>query len=114
MATKIHFSLRYKMFVVVTIMFLVIGVVSLIMSGIRFSETNEKLFKQESLDIANIVSTTVDADALKAVKDKIHEIFITIPEDDVVLSDDWGSDEFNAQLELFSPVMQMPDMKNRQ
>ena len=108
---KRRFPLKLKMSIIVTIMALTLCIVSIIMSNHRFSATNEDLFKQEALDLTRVVSLTVDGDVLKAVKDRVHDIFASIPPDKVVISDEWGSDEFNKQLELFAPVTEMPEYK---
>ncbi len=99
------------MSIIVTIMALTLCIVSIIMSNHRFSATNEDLFKQEALDLTRVVSLTVDGDALKTVKDRVHDIFASIPPDKVVISDEWGSDDFNKQIELFAPVVDMPEYK---
>jgi sigma-B regulation protein RsbU (phosphoserine phosphatase) len=58
-----------------------------------------------------MAALTVDGDALKAVCDKVLEIYYSVPMDEVVLSDDWGSDEFNAYIAKFESVYDMPEFK---
>ncbi len=99
------------MVLIVIALSLMLCSVSLIMSNYRFSATNEQSFKDRAKDIANLVVLTVDGDALAAVRDKVMEIYNSVPLDEVVLSDDWGSDEFNAYLAKFESVYDMPEFK---
>ncbi len=109
MGSKVRFPLKLKSTIIVVVLSAVLCTVSILMSAIRFSRTNEENFKNQASDLALTAAFTVDGDALKIVRERIFEIFSTIPEDEVVLSDYWGSDEFNAQLEIFAPVMDMPE-----
>ncbi|MBQ9384593.1 MAG: SpoIIE family protein phosphatase [Ruminiclostridium sp.] len=108
---KVKFPLKLKSVLIIIVLSAVLCTVSILMSALRFSQTNEINFKNQASDLALTASFTVDGDAMKAVRDKIFEVLETIPEDEVVLSDDWGSDEFNAQLEKFSSITDMPEFK---
>ncbi len=108
---KVKFPLKLKSVLIIIILSAVLCTVSILMSALRFSRINEENFKNQALDLALTASFTVDGDAMKVVRDKMFELLATIPEDEIVLSDDWGSDEFNAQLEKFAPIMDMPEYK---
>lgn len=109
--SKIKFPLKLKAVLIIIVLSAVLCTVSIFMSALRFSRMNEENFKNQASDLALTASFTVDGDAMKAVRDKIFEVFAAIPEDEIVLSDDWGSDAFNAQLDRFASIMDMPEFK---
>ena len=111
MSGKVKFPLKLKAVIIIIALSAVLCAVSIVMSAIRFSKTNEENFKDHSKDIAYMASLTVDGDALRAVRDKFFEEFKKVPDDQIILSDDWGSDEFNAQLDRFAFITDMPEYK---
>lgn len=110
-AKKVKFPLKLKSVIIIIALSAVLCAVSIVMSAVRFSDTNEKSFKDHSKDIANMAALTVDGDALKAVRDAVLEVYNKIPDDEIVLSDDWGSEEFEAFLAKFEFVYDMPEFK---
>ena len=111
MSTKTRFPLKIKAAIIIIALSAVLCVVAILMSAIRFSRTNEENFKNQASDLAYVAALTVDGDAMKVVRDAVFEVFDKIPDDDVVLSDDWGSDAFNAQIEKFAFITDMPEFK---
>ncbi len=111
MRTKVRFPLKLKSVLIIIVLSAVLCTVSILMSAIRFSTTNEEMFKNQASDISRTASFTIDGDAMKIIRDRVVEVFKSIPEDEVVLSDDWGSEEFDAQLEKFAFIMDMPEFR---
>ena len=106
-----RFPLKFKISIIVTTLSLMSCIVSIIMSSYRVSSVNEQSFKNQSKDIANMAVLNIDGDALKVLRDSVQEVYSKIPTEELVISDDWGSDEFNAFLEKFSFVYDMPEFK---
>ena len=106
-----RFPLRLKAIVLITLIAVLTSVVISFISYYEFSRTNEANYKEEALDLAYTSALLVDADALKVVADRAVEIFSTIPADEIVTSDDWGSPEFEAYLENYKEICDMPEFK---
>ncbi len=112
MKKKYNFPLKFKAVIIIIALSIILCAVSIAMSSIRFSKTNEENFKNQCRDLAHTVALTIDGDDLHKVTERVHEIFQSIPEDELITSDEWGSDEFNAYLENYKPIFDMPEYKN--
>ncbi len=108
---KIRFPLRLKMVTIVIALSLMLCAVSLIMCGYWFSANNEETFKNQAMDIARMAAVTVNGDDLTVVRDSVLNVLEALPDDKLVTSDDWGSDEFYAYLGNYSFVTEMPEFK---
>lgn len=106
---KLKYPLKLKAALIVIAMAAVLCATALIVSSVTFSHTNEEIFKKEAKDLAYTAALSVDGDALKVVADRVSDIFRSMPEDELVTSEDWGSPEFEAYLEKYSEVMDMPE-----
>ena len=109
---KPRFPLKLKAIVLLAALSVAITAVGAAMSYFVVSRMNTESFKNEALDVANTAALSINGDELKVVKDSILDILHSIPEEEVVLSDAWGSPEFEAQLEKFSPVTRLPEYSN--
>ena len=109
MSNKTRFPLKVKAVIIIIALSAILCTVSILMSAIRFSKTNEEHFMNEARDIATTASYAVDGDAMKIIRDTVFEEFAKLSDDEIVLSEDWGSDEFDAQLERFAYIMDMPE-----
>ena len=112
MKKKYNFPLKFKAVIIIIALSIILCAVSIAMSSIRFSKTNEENFKNQCRDLAYTVALTINSDDLHKVNERVHEIFQSIPEEELVTSDEWGSDEFNAYLENYKSVYDMPEYQN--
>ena len=108
-ARKKRFSLNTKAMLMIVLISVVFCIAALTLSIFTFSRTNEELFKKQARDLAYTASLSVDGDSLKIVADSVKEVFRTIPESELVTSDDWGSPEFDAYMEKYSHICAMPE-----
>ena len=69
----------------------------------------KKQFEDRSIDIAKLVSLGVDPQRLKNVKKAVMDIYDKT--DNKVLSDQWGTPEFEAYTSRFSSIEDMEDYK---
>ena len=95
-------SLKFKSFIIIVIMSVILCGVAVIVSAFTFSDTNEKDFKEHADDIAHTAAVNIDGDTVRRVTEMVLETFSKVPDDEIVSSDDWGSPEFEAMIERFS------------
>lgn len=106
---KIKFPLKLKAALLLISFSVVICTVAVVLCIATFSNTNEGIFKMHARDLAYTAAKAIDADALKITADNVLGTLHTIPEDELVTSDDWGSPEFDAYLERYSWITGTPE-----
>ena len=106
---KPRFPLKLKAIILLAALSVAITVVGAAISYYVVSRMNTESFANEAHDIAYTAALSINGDELKVVRDHVLDILHAIPEEEVVLSDDWGSPEFEAQLKKFSPVTELPE-----
>ena len=106
---KKFLSLKFKSFIIIIIMGVVFSAAAAVLSSVRFSETNDSLFKAHSEDIASTAAANADADVVKKVSDMVFETFSTIKDDEIVTVDDMDTPEYYAFLERFAWIMETPE-----
>ena len=106
---KPRFPLKLKAIILLAALSVAITVVGAAISYYVVSRLNAESFTNEARDIAYTAALSINGDELKVVKDRVLDTLHAIPEEEVVLSDDWGSPEFEAQLKEFSPVTELPE-----
>ena len=111
MKKGLRISIKVKAVILIVLIAVLISSVTAYISYTEYEKANERSYKEEAYDLVQTASFLVDADALKAVSDKVYEIFMTVGPDELVTSDDWGSPEFEAYLARYSEVMEMPEFK---
>lgn len=112
MNKAIRFPLKLKAGIIIVALSVMLCAASIVMSALRFSQTNAENFKNKAHDLASAVSLSIDTEALKKVHDRTLEIFDSIPEEELVLDDDWGSDAFNAYMDRYAEVREMEEYKS--
>ncbi len=104
---KLRLSIGKKTAILMTSVVLLVSIVAMIISNYISRSIIEKLYTERSIDLASSVAVTVDGDKLKNVRDAVLEIYKNC--DNVVTSEDWGSDEFYAYLAQYSQIEEMPE-----
>ena len=95
-------SLKKKAILMIVIVGLLIGIAAILVynNGINALTTNE--YESRSVDIANAMAQILDADKVKTLRDSILDIYTN--EEHVVLSDQWGTPEFDEYISKFSHI----------
>lgn len=101
------FSLRKKTILLIVGIATIIGMLSFLIyyQGIR-SLTKEQ-FEKRSVEIASVVAVEVDTDKLTHVRNAILDIYDH--SENKVLSDQWGTPEFDAYIAQFASVEGLED-----
>ncbi|MBR6329751.1 MAG: SpoIIE family protein phosphatase [Lachnospiraceae bacterium] len=112
MKKGLRISIKVKTMILIVLIAVLISTVTAYISYTEYEKANEKSYKGEAYDLAQTAALLVDTEDLKAVSDRIYEIFMSVPADELVTSDDWGSPEFDAYLERYNEIYDMPEYKN--
>ena len=64
---------------------------------------------EHSIEVADTLSLYVDLDNVKTVKNKVNEIYQSIPEDQRFDNSHWDEDEWNTYLDKYNAVLEMPE-----
>ena len=93
---------------------LLIGI-SMIMYSRVLTNFNDNNYREKTSDLVATVAEVIDTDKCLRLRDKVDAIFQATPDadgdghPDYVMSDDWGSDEWNAYMAQFAAVEKDPD-----
>lgn len=98
----INFSLRKKMILMIVAFALALISVSAFIFFSRMTAKTDERYRSKANELAATVATTIDVERFTRVKEKVEAIYNAT--EDKVMSDDWGSDEFNAYVERFSEI----------
>ena len=104
------FSLRTKVILFIVFMMLFIGAAGGIFSKSFVNSVVTNEYKERSRKIASVVAGVVDPDKVKTVRDAALEVYEA--SDTHVLSDEWGSSEFDAYVAQYKPIEQMDEYKD--
>lgn len=97
-------SLRLKAFLLIIIIALLLGAVSIFVSGRAVTQLIRNNYEDNALALAKTAAVVIDGEALASLKDKTADIYSSLDPSERVNSDEWGSDEFNAYLDHFKDL----------
>ncbi len=104
-------SLRQKTVVMIIVIALLLSIVSIFVSIKAVSDIVRVNYEESSSSISRTVASVVDAEALGRLQASTKKIYDSIPPEERITSDDWGSDEFYEYLSHFEPLAETEDYK---
>lgn len=102
-------SLSVKTVILLAFVSLVYCLVFLVVGRTIVNNIFEKTFKNKANEIAASLAVEVDANDCKVIKEEVLGIFDKLSDDEIVTTDDWGSDEFYAYLERYDSISKLPE-----
>ena len=81
--------------------------VSVVIFSSRMTAKTDERYRSKANELAATVASTIDVDRFVRVKEKVEAIYNAT--EDKVMSDEWGSDAFNAYVERYASVEEDPD-----
>ena len=102
-----RYSLRRKTILLIVGIAAIICVLAFVIYYLGISHLTKEQFEKRSVEIANMVALEIDAEKLTNVRNSILEIYDHA--ENKVMSDQWGTPEFDAYLSQFAPVEAMED-----
>jgi len=101
------FSLKMKTILLIVSIAVLISAGGVLVFDKGLRDVVETQYEDRSIDIAKLVALQTDAERLRSLRDKVLEIYYKSP--DVVLSDQWGSPEFNAYVAQYAAIEETED-----
>ena len=106
-----RYSLKNKAIVLIVVLSLLLSALSIVVSVRFVADIIRDNYEKESANLSMTASKVVDAEALSRLRDETKKIYDSIPPEERVSSDDWGSDAFNAYLAHFEALSETDDYK---
>ena len=100
-------SLKIKVICFFIIFTIIIGITGIAMYRRAILDIVMKEYEEQSVNIAKAMAQTVDAERVRNLRDAVMKIYNET--DDKVLSDQWGTPEFNAYIARFSEIEKSED-----
>ncbi len=104
-------SLKHKAVLLIILIALVLSAVTVVVSVRAVSDIIRINYETEATSLSRTVAAVVDRDALARLQAATKEIYDSIPPEERVSSDDWGSDAFYAYLSNFEALSETDDYK---
>ena len=105
--SRIRFSLRKKMILMIVAFALALISASAIIFSARMTTKTDERYRSKANELAATFAATIDVDRFVRVRDKVAAIYNAT--ENKVMSDEWGSDEFNEYTALYSDIEHDPD-----
>lgn len=102
-----RFSLKKKTVILLVTITALLSSAIIIVSGNFFGDITDDLYKNRAKDMSNTVAAIVDVEAAGKLRDNVLSIYDKTEKK--VLSDEWGSPEFNAYIAEFSEIEKTPE-----
>ena len=106
---RLKFPLWAKALSVVLLSVTIVSVVAINFFSANIRSTTRNFYIEQSVKTADTLAVYVDVDNVKVVKDKVLEIYDSIPEEEKVDNSHWDEDVWVNYLEKFNEVTEMPE-----
>ena len=105
----LRFPLWAKALSVVLLSVTIVSVVAINFFSANIRSTTRNFYIEQSVKTADSLAIYVDIDNVKAVKNKVVEIFDAIPEEEKYDNSHWDEEVWTTYLDKFSEVVEMPE-----
>ena len=102
-------SLKKKTALFIIIIAVIVSMFSIAIFNSGIYQVIKTQYEQRSIDVANLVAEEIDADKLEVLKDAVLDIYNKT--DDKVLSDQWGTPEFEKYVSNYNSIYEMKEYK---
>lgn len=106
-----RYSLKSKAIALIIVLALILSALSIFVSVRFVSNIIRDNYETESARLSQTAANVVDAEALARLKAETKQIYDSIPAEERVSSDDWGSDAFNKYISYFEGLSGTDDYK---
>ena len=101
------FSLSKKAILLIVVIAVVISLLSAVIYNRGIHDVIKSQYESRSIDIARLVAVSIDSDKLLNVQKAVRDIYDHA--ENRVMSDQWGTPEFEAYVAQFFPIEEMGD-----
>mgnify|MGYP000134358869 CR=1 FL=1 len=104
------FSLRAKTIILIILIAAILGGAGLILTGQFINRIIDESYENTADGLAHTLSVTIDSESAQKLTEEIFSIYHSI--DNKVLSDDWGSPEFDEYISKFSHLEETEEFQS--
>ena len=101
------FSLQMKAILLIAFLGLLVSIMAILIYGKGIHEIIGTQYAERSIDIAKTVAVELEKERVLRLRDAVKEIYEST--ENVVLSDQWGTPEFESYISLFSEIEKSED-----
>ena len=102
--------LKLKAILMIVLISILVSATGVIMYGIGIRKLVISEYKSRSIDIAQALAEIVNAEDVKTLRDAVLNIYYN--EENVVLSDKWGTEEFDEYISHYSEIENLEAFKS--
>ncbi|MBQ6550582.1 MAG: hypothetical protein IJL78_04155 [Lachnospiraceae bacterium] len=103
------FSLNRKAILLIVFIVAIISAMAIVIYDKGIKDVISTQYEERSMELAGLVAAEIDSERLSNVREKILEIYNQT--ENKVLSDQWGTPEFDAYIGQFAAVEEMEDFR---
>ena len=105
---QFRFPLWAKSLAILIVSVFIVGGTAIFFFSSSVKSITRKHYFDHSIELADTLGLFVDIDNLKTVKNKVEEIYQSIPEEEKVENSNWGEPIWEAYLEKYQEIWEMP------
>lgn len=109
---KFRYPLWAKTLTVLVLSVFIVSIAAVTFFSNSISSITRNHYIEHSIELADTLGVYLNLDEIKVVKNKVDEIYQSIPMKDKVENSYWGEPEWNAYLARYSEVWEMPEYKS--
>lgn len=101
-------SLRVKMTIGVVLICFLIGLLAILLISRIATNIIDKEYADSAERISEAMANTIDPADIYEIYQAVLEVYNSVGPENVVLSDEWGSDDWNAYMANFESIKELP------
>ena len=105
---RVKFPIWLKTLLVLLLSVSFVSVAAILFFSNTVKSVTRNFYIEESIHSADVLGILVDADDVKEVKNKVDEIYTSIPEEEKYDNTHWDEPEWEGYLDRFNEVVEMP------
>ena len=102
-----NFSLKKKTIILLIAIALLISTVAMIIFRYGINGVIKEQYSNKSIELTKTIATTIDHEKVRNIRDEVMAIYNNT--ENKVMSDQWGSDEFNEYIAQYSDIEKSED-----
>ena len=102
---KFRFPLWAKTLTVLVLSVFTISLVAVLYSSSKIRSITREHYINKSVEVARSLSLFLDVEDVVELKKEVNDIYVTIPEDELVSNEEWGEPNWEAYLDRYSSIL---------
>ena len=102
---KFRFPLWAKTLTVLVLSVFTISLVAVLYSSSKIRSITREHYINKSVEVAKSLSLYLNVDDVIQLKNDVNDIYVTIPEEELVSNEEWGEPNWEAYLDRYSSTI---------